>query len=163
MSCLKVWDLCVCVVCSAANSQNNEDGHFQLSGSNSDGRDCKFMEEGENWNIKGCFSSTGCQNPFTGQRWVSQGSCLINPPGMSLFLFCYRRVHMMAAVREWWEPWADKSWWFINLFISPNFRDSLKEFLNVAVIISTHRQLWLNFQGWSPLQRWQKDYFKWHV
>lgn len=85
----------MCVLCSAANSQNNEDGHFWLSGSNSDGCDCKLREEGESKNIKGSFSSTGCQDLFTGQRWVRQGSCLINPPGMSLFPSHYRRVHIM--------------------------------------------------------------------
>lgn len=86
----------MCVLCSAANSQNNESGHFWLSGSNSDGCDCKLIEEGGSKNIKGSFSSTGCQNLFTGQRWVRQGSCLINPPGMSLFPCWYRSVHMMA-------------------------------------------------------------------
>lgn len=63
-----------------------------------------YIEEGESKNIKGSFSSTGCQDLFTGQRWVRQGSCQINPPGMSLFPSHYGRVHMMAAAKEWWEP-----------------------------------------------------------
>lgn len=33
-------------VCSAANSLNNEAGHFWLHGSNSDGFDCKLIKEG---------------------------------------------------------------------------------------------------------------------
>lgn len=119
----------MCVLCSAANSQNNEDGHFWLSGSKSDGCDCKLIEEGESKDIKGIFSSTGCQNLFTGQRWVRQGSCLVNPPGMSLFPSCYRRVHVMAAAWECGNPGqANPGDSFIYLF-SQTPETLLKTFL----------------------------------
>jgi len=93
-------------VCSAANSLSNGAAHFWLCGSNSNSCDCKLIEEGESKNIKGYFSGTGCQDLFIGQGWVREGSggVRINPPGMSLFLSRYRRVHMTAPPREWWEP-----------------------------------------------------------